>query len=105
MAKGAPGQRPETSTIGRRGQTVIPASLRRRFGIEEGTVVIFEEAAEGILIRPAASPPVERYDQRRKAEFLLNNAADKADYATARKAVEAMGLAPDEVEHSKPEGV
>lgn len=83
---------------------MIPAALRRRFGIEEGTLVIFEETAEGILIRPAVALPVERYDQTRKAELLLNNATDKTDYNRARKAVRDMGLDPDSIDHQKPEG-
>ena len=94
----------ETATIGRRGQTVIPASLRKRFGIEQGTMVIFEATDEGILIRPAVALPVERYSPERKAELLLNGAADAADYAEARRAVEAMGLDPDAIEHQRPEG-
>lgn len=94
----------ETATIGRRGQTVIPASLRRRFGIEEGKLVIFEETSEGILVRPAVAMPVEVYSPERKAELLLGNAADAADYAKAVRAVRAMGLDPDAIPHRKPKG-
>jgi AbrB family looped-hinge helix DNA binding protein len=92
----------ETATIGRRGQTVIPASLRKRFGIEEGRLVIFEETPEGILIRPAVALPVETYTPRRRAEFLLTNATDRRDYAAAVKAVKAMGLDPATIPHRKP---
>ncbi len=49
----------ETSKVGKRGAVVIPASLRRRFGITEGSLVIAEERAEGVLIRPAAAFPLE----------------------------------------------
>ncbi|HEX2325826.1 MAG TPA: AbrB/MazE/SpoVT family DNA-binding domain-containing protein, partial [Chloroflexota bacterium] len=49
VAKG----QPVTSRVGKRGAVIIPASLRRRFGITEGALVIAEETAEGILIRPA----------------------------------------------------
>lgn len=94
----------ETVTIGQRGQTVIPASLRRRFGLDDGQLVIFEETPEGILIRPAAAVPIEPYTPQRKAEFLLNNAVEARDYTRARKAVKAMGLDPDQVEHRKPGG-
>ena len=96
--------RSETVKMGRRGQTVIPQSLRRRFGLEEGSLVMFEETPEGILIRPAVALPLERYTPQRKAELLLSNATDKADYAKARKAVAAMGLDPDAIEHHKPRG-
>lgn len=96
--------RGETVRIGRRGQTVIPQTLRRRFGMEEGSLVMFEETADGILIRPAVALPLERYTSQRKAELLLSNATDKADYARARKAVKAMGLDPDGIPHHKPQG-
>jgi len=46
---------------------VIPAALRRRFGIEEGSLVVAEATEEGILIRPAVAMPVEIYTPRRKA--------------------------------------
>ncbi len=68
-----------TSRVGKRGTVVIPAALRRRFGIEEGSLVITEDREEGILIRPAVAVPLESYSQERKAEFLLSSAADGED--------------------------
>jgi AbrB family looped-hinge helix DNA binding protein len=93
----------ETSKVGKRGAIVIPASLRKRFGIEEGTLVITEEREDGILIRPAVALPVENYSQERVAEFLLSNAVDAEDYANAVERVRAMGLDPDAIPHIKPE--
>lgn len=92
----------ETTRIGRRGTLVIPAALRRRFGLEEGSTVIAEERDEGILIRPAAVLPLETYTPRRKAEFLLTNAVDADDYARARETVRELGLDPDAIPHEKP---
>lgn len=95
----------QTGKIGRRGTAVIPAALRRRFGIDEGSLVIIEETPEGILIRPAVALPVEHYSPERKAEFLLSNTTDAKDYAKAVKAVRRLGLDPEGVPHRKPEGV
>lgn len=92
---------PETSKVGKRGTIVIPAKLRRRFGIREGTLVIAEERAEGILIRPAVAIPVESYTPERRAEFLLSNAVDTEDYARAVREVRKMGLDPDQIPHTK----
>ena len=92
----------ETSKIGRRGTFVIPAKLRRRFGLTEGSPVIAEETDQGILIRPAVTLPLESYPKEERAAFLLNNAVDAADYAQARAAVEGMGLDPDSIPHSEP---
>jgi AbrB family looped-hinge helix DNA binding protein len=92
----------ETSKVGKRGAVVIPASLRRRFGIEEGSLVIAEERPDGILIRPAVVLPLETYTPERRAEFLLSNAVDAEDYRAAREAVRAMGLDPDRIPHHPP---
>src|SRR5438046_2042532 len=92
----------ESAKVGKRGAIVVPAKLRKRFGIEEGTIVIAEEKEDGILIRPAVVVPVERYTPERKAEFLLSNAIDRADYRKARKEVEKLGLDPDSIPHRRP---
>lgn len=91
----------QTSKVGKRGVVVLPAKLRERFGIDEGSLVIAEEHEQGILIRPAVVVPVEVYSPERKAEFLLSNAVDKADYREARKAVEALGFDPDKIPHHR----
>lgn len=92
----------ETSKVGKRGAVVIPASLRRRFGITEGSLVIAEERAEGVLIRPAATFPLEMYTPERQAEFLLSNAVGPKDYARAKVAVRKMGLDVRKIPHYKP---
>src|SRR5271170_2044016 len=73
----------EPSRVGKRGTVVIPAALRRRYGIEEGTFVVAEPRDGGILIRPAVILPVEVYTPERKAQFILSNAVDATDYAGA----------------------
>jgi len=90
------------SKVGRRGAVVLPAKLRRRLGIEEGSFVVAEERQDGILIRPATVLPVEVYTPERRAEFLLNNAVDIEDYQRAREEVKRMGLDPDSIKHHKP---
>jgi AbrB family looped-hinge helix DNA binding protein len=69
------------SKVGRHGTVVLPAKLRRRLGIEEGSFVVAEEREDGILIRPATVLPVEIYSSERRAEFLLNNVVDAEDIA------------------------
>lgn len=92
----------ESSRLGKRGTIVIPARLRRRFGLAEGSIVIAEETDQGILIRPAATVPIELYSRERRAEFLLSNAVDDDDYARAREEVRKLGLDPDSIEHHRP---
>ena len=46
--------------------------------------------------------PVDRSRPERKAEFLLSNAIDDADYRKARKEVWKLGLDPDSIPHLRP---
>ncbi len=95
----------ELSKVGKRGTLVIPAGLRRRFNVTVGSVLMAEETPDGILLRPAAVLPMEAYTRERKAEFLLSNAVDAADYAGAIKSVRDLGLDPRKIKHRKPAGV
>src|SRR5262252_7111992 len=88
--------------IGKRGTIVLPAKVRRKYGFEEGTMVVAEESPYGVLLRPAAVVPVEVYTPERKAEFLLTNAVDRKDYENALAEVRKMGLDPRKIRHRKP---
>lgn len=89
-------------TVGKRGTYVIPVELRRRYGLDEGSLVIAEPREEGILLRPGVALPVEPYTPERRAEFLLSNAVDAEDYARAVEEVRKLGLDPKEIPHRKP---
>ena len=89
--------------VGKRGAIIVPAKLRRRYGIDEGTFVTTEPRDDGLLIRPAVVVPVERYTPERKAEFLLSNVTNQKDYQRARKEVRRLGLDPDAIPHRRPE--
>ena len=93
----------EAAKVGKRGAIIVPAKLRKRYGIEEGTLVTTEAREDGILIRPAVVLPVERYTPERKAKFLLSTATTEKDYQRARKEVERLGLDPDVIPHRRPE--
>jgi AbrB family looped-hinge helix DNA binding protein len=92
----------ESARVGKRGAIIVPARLRKQFGIEEGSIVTAEARDDGILIRPAVIVPVERYTPERKAEFMLSNATTAEDYREARKAVRKLGLNPDSIQHERP---
>ena len=92
----------ETGKVGKKGVFTIPAALRKRFGLHDGSLLIAEERDEGILLRPAVATALEMYDDGRIAEFLLSNAVDAADYEKAREEVRALGLDPVAVAHRRP---
>ncbi len=94
--------RGEPAKVGKRGAVVIPAKIRKKFGIEEGSSVLVEEGPDGVIIRPAVTVPVEIWSIERKAAFLLENAVDREDYKWARGEVRRMGLDPDRIPHGKP---
>ena len=39
----------------RRGQTTIPSKLRKKYGIEDGTVLEIEDTGKGLLLKKARS--------------------------------------------------
>lgn len=82
---------------------MIPAKMRKRYRLDEGSRMLIEEREDGILMRPATTTPVdvEIYTPERLAEFFLNNAMDREDYLDARLEVEAMGLNPDLIDHQR----
>lgn len=91
----------ETTKVGKRGTFVIPARLRRKYGMTEGSDIIAEETEDGILLRPAVTLPIEIYSAARRAEFLLNNAVDDKDYEGALEEVKRLGIDPKTIEHSR----
>lgn len=94
-----------TIRVGTRGTVVIPASIRRSYRFEEGSLIIAEARPDGVLLRPMVALPVEIYSDKRKAEFLLNNAVTSEDYDSAVIEVLKMDLSPEEIPHKKPEGL
>jgi AbrB family looped-hinge helix DNA binding protein len=65
----------ETSKVGKRGTLVIPAKLRQRFGLKEGSLVIAEATPEGILLRPAIALPTTVFTQEQVETLLLEGLA------------------------------
>ena len=45
--------------VSAKGWIVIPAALRRRYGLTPGTLVEFQEAGDKILVIPRVSDPIE----------------------------------------------
>jgi AbrB family looped-hinge helix DNA binding protein len=58
-----------TLTVTRRGVVTLPAKIRRTMGIKPDDQLIAETTADGILLRPAVTLPVEIYSDKRIREF------------------------------------
>jgi len=95
----------ETTKVGKRGTVVIPVGMRRKYGFEEGSLIVAEPRAEGVLLRPVVTLPLEIYSPERKAEFLLNNVITPEDYEWAVKEVRKLGIDPETIPHKRPKGL
>ena len=85
------------------GDLRIPAKIVKAAGLMGGASVAILRVGGGLLISPA-SEMLEVYTPERRAEFLLNNAMDAADYAAAVKSVRKLGLDPARIPHERPVG-
>lgn len=92
----------ETVHVRAKGIIVLPMRIRKKYGIEEGSLLILDETKDGFVLRPAMAIPVQKYTAEQRAEFILNSAIDADDYQRARKVVEQMGLDPDAIDHDEP---
>ena len=59
------------TTVSQRGQTVIPAELRRRYDITEGTEIEWIDTGTGMKVIPVPSDPVAALRGRGKGERLV----------------------------------
>jgi AbrB family looped-hinge helix DNA binding protein len=69
-------------TVTRRGVITLPARLRRALGLRAEDQLIAELTADGLLLRPAVTLPVEIYTAEREREFD----AAEADLAAVLRA-------------------
>ncbi len=60
------------TTVSQRGQTVIPAELRRRYRIEEGTQIEWVDTGAGLKVIPIPSDPVGSLRGIGKGERLVD---------------------------------
>jgi bifunctional DNA-binding transcriptional regulator/antitoxin component of YhaV-PrlF toxin-antitoxin module len=70
--------------INDRGTLTLPRELRQRLGLKKAGQVVAEETADGILLRPGVTFPVETYSEKRLAEFARNNETALAGYRLKR---------------------
>lgn len=71
--------------VNERGTLTLPKQMRRRLGVERNAQAVAEETDEGILLRPGVTFPVERYSEKRLAEFHRNNEESLAGYRFKKK--------------------
>ena len=60
---------PQTLVVSSRGQITLPASVRKRFGIKGGDVVILENRGGEIVIKPGMVLEVQHYSDDQIAQW------------------------------------
>lgn len=93
-----------TAIIRKRGTLVIPADIRERYGLDEGTAVTIDETGEGLVIRAAARPRPALKENKFWAEFeesIEKLASDPAAWAEYRAEFHSTEVF-DGLEHEPP---
>ena len=74
--------------LGKKGQVSIPKSILKTLDLHDETMLLVESTSEGgILLRPAAVYPIERYSESRLKEFSKEDALTPAE---AKRAVRKL---------------
>jgi len=60
--------------VSAKGWVVIPAVLRKRFGIKPGASVVFQEAPDGIVLIPRTKDPVDELYGKLEGKISLTDA-------------------------------
>ncbi len=74
--------------VSAKGWVVIPAVLRKRFGIRPGTSVVFKEAPDGIVLIPGTKDPVDELYGKLAGKISLTDALlkERAEEITREEA-------------------
>ena len=59
----------QTILVSNRGQITLPASVRKRLGIQSGGIVTLEEKENVVVLRPAAVIEIETYSDEEIARW------------------------------------
>lgn len=77
----------QTLIVSNRGQLTLPASLRKRFGIKDGGVIILEERDNELVLKPAMVLEVEMYTNAQVSEW---DEADRLDAAERQRVLQLL---------------
>ena len=87
-----------TIKMGKRGTIVLPAKLRKQFGLQDGSLLVTEAKDGEIRIRPAFlyEPPV--WSPEETAYYILINSVTKEEWDRNIPDVLALGVDPAGIE-------
>ena len=73
------------TTLTERGQTAVPARIRKRFGIKAGQKQVWAEDGKVIFVLPVARDPIQAFRGSSSSKGALNKALLRARKEDARK--------------------
>jgi AbrB family looped-hinge helix DNA binding protein len=83
-----------TIKMGKRGTIVLPAKLRKQFGLQDGSLLVTEAKDGEIRIRPAFVIEPEVWSPQRKAYLTLINAMTQEEYDDVSSLLRDEGIDP-----------
>jgi AbrB family looped-hinge helix DNA binding protein len=92
----------ETIKMGKRGTLVLPAKLRKQFGLSDGSLLVTEVKDGEISLRPAVAYAGEVWTPERTAYFMLINSMTKEEWDRMVPEVLEMGLDPAKIDGIEP---
>jgi AbrB family looped-hinge helix DNA binding protein len=88
--------------MGKRGTIVLPAKLRKQFGLEDGSLLVTEAKNGEIRLRPAFVYEPEVWSPEQKAYFILINSMTKEEWDENLPHVLELGVDPARIEGLEP---
>jgi len=85
-----------TIKMGKRGTIVLPAKLRKQFGLEDGSLLVTEAKDGEIRLRPAFVYEPEVWSPQRKAYLTLINAMTQEEYDEVSALLREEGIDPND---------
>jgi len=91
-----------TIKMGKRGTIVLPAKLRKQFGLGDGSLLVTEAKDGEIRLRPAFVYEPSVWSPEETAYFILINSMTKEEWDRNLPGVLEMGVDPAKIEGLEP---
>ena len=91
-----------TIKMGKRGTLVLPAKLRKQFGLEDGSLLVTEAKDGEIRIRPAYVYEPEVWSDEERSFFILVNSMTQEEWDRNLPEVVALGIDPAKIKGLQP---
>lgn len=91
-----------TIKMGKRGTVVLPAKLRKQFGLQDGSLLVTEAKEGEIRLRPAFIYEPEMWTPERRAYLTLMNAITQEEYDRISDQLREEGIDPAHVPDLEP---